>query len=55
MPNPTLPNDYAKCSGHRCDLRESCLRYVGEHPDPERGVWGWFEAEGCEYFWEIEN
>jgi len=46
--------DIAKCKGEGCDKKERCYRYTAE-PDEYYQTYGYFDPEGCEYFWEIEH
>lgn len=42
----SLPNDVARCMGHGCDKRDSCLRYTS------KGYWSpfaQFDPDNCEY------
>jgi hypothetical protein len=37
-----LPNDYCRCTGSNCSIKESCLRHTYQAPvDPAREVWGY--------------
>ena len=45
--------DYAGCMNKTCPLRHKCARYLmvfSEYQSVSN-----FEAEGCQYFWDIDK